>query len=59
MSQRVMAAAATATHHHLELQIAATMVSGTLDRKKPKATNFPNDESGRIFATGGKNIAAQ
>jgi signal transduction histidine kinase len=39
--------------------MAATMVNGTPARKTPKTTNFPNDESGRIFATCGKNIAAQ
>jgi len=40
-------------------RMAATMVNGTPARKTPKTTNFPNDESGRIFATCGKNIAAQ
>jgi len=40
-------------------RMAATTVNGTPARKTLKTTNFPNDESGRIFATCVKNIAAQ
>jgi hypothetical protein len=54
-----MALEATATHHHFEPRIAANIVNGALAKKTPKTTNFPNDESGRIFATCGKNTAAQ
>jgi hypothetical protein len=54
-----MALAATATHHHFEPRIAASIVNGALAKTTPKTTNFPNDESGRIFATCGKNMAVQ
>jgi hypothetical protein len=55
----VIVLAATATHHHLEPRKAAIIVNGTLARKMPKMTNFPNGDSGKISATSGTNMAAQ
>jgi hypothetical protein len=45
MSTELMAAAATATHHHIEPRMAATLLKGAPARKIPKATNLANDES--------------
>ena len=59
MFHRVMAAAPPATHHHFEPRIAARIVNGALANQTPKITNLPNDESGRIFATAGKDVATQ
>jgi hypothetical protein len=56
---RVMALAATATHHHLEPRMAAIIVKGRLARKMPKTTTFPNDDTGKVSATPGTNLAAQ
>jgi hypothetical protein len=58
-SSVVIVLAATATHHHLEPRMAATIVNGTLAKKMPKTTSFPNDESGKISATLGTNMAVQ
>jgi hypothetical protein len=54
-----MALAATATHHHFEPRIAATIVNGVLAKKTPKTTNFANDDPGRIFETSGENFSTQ
>lgn len=59
MFYSVTAAAPTATHQHFEPRIAAIIVNGALANQTPKITNLPNNESGRIFATGGKSMATQ
>ena len=54
-----MALAATATHHHLEPRMAAIIVNGAAAKIMPKTTNFPNDETGKVSATPGTNLAPQ
>jgi hypothetical protein len=59
MQHRVTALAATATHHHLDPRMAATVVNGPAARKTQKTAIFPDDEMGRTSATDGTRAAIQ
>src|ERR1051326_8338232 len=59
MTASVVRLAATATSHHFEPLMAATVVNGALARTVPNTANLPKDESGSKSAMLGTNAAAQ
>jgi hypothetical protein len=55
----VIALAATAISHHLELLAAAIVVNTTPVRRLPNTANFPELDNATVSAISGANLAVQ